>query len=146
MRTTKDMEPNSTWTALSARVASRSVSAGDISKWVGASPTRAAEAGEAISPRSPLAGVHDSAFCIYQSPLAASASIQEHFAWLVGFLQGLKSRPLPIPEGIQIDVRLGFSSSAGQGGFALSAAELSLLGDLGVQLNVDLYPPDAEDD
>jgi hypothetical protein len=122
------------------------LTAADIARLIGSPPTKSGDVGDQISPRSPHAGFYDQAFCSYRSPLASSATLDDQVAWLVGFLQPAKDRLAPVSGEVEVDVRLGFSSSSGQGGFALVADELLLLGQLGVQLNVDLYPPESDSD
>jgi len=66
-------------------------------------------------------------------------------AWLVELLEAKRTQVSAVAPECEFDVRLGFSSTSGQGGFALTGAELGLLGSLGVQLNIDLYPPDEDE-
>ncbi len=61
-------------------------------------------------------------------------------AWLAGFVakhSGFQS----IADLCAFDVRIGFSSAGGQGGFAIAADNLEMLGKLKADLFVDLFPP-----
>jgi hypothetical protein len=89
--------------------------------------------------------VHEQAACFYESPLPAESPIEEHMAWLVELLEAKRTQIAAVATECEFDVRLGFSSTSGQGGFALTGAELALLGSLGVQLNIDLYSPDEDE-
>jgi len=134
---------SATWTKLSIRVASRTLDAARIAQEIGLAPTRVAERGQPVSPRS--SAVHEQAACFYESPLSDASPIEEHMAWLVELLEAKRTQVSAVAPECEFDVRLGFSSTSGQGGFALTGAELGLLGSLGVQLNIDLYPPDEDE-
>jgi hypothetical protein len=109
---------------------------------MGQAPSRSVEAGQPLSPRS--SSLNKQAFCVYDSPLPNASTPDEQLAWTIEFLKGVRDRLASIDR--EVDVRLGFSSTSGQGSLALTAEELSLLGDLGVQLNIDLYSAEESDE
>ena len=48
------------------------------------------------------------------------------------------------PKGVAGELCIGFGSGNGQGGFALSSDLLSRIGALGLEIWLDLYPPDVD--
>jgi hypothetical protein len=129
---------DSSWVQVSVRVASRSLTAKSIAEAIGAPASRMFESGQPLSPRS--SSVHSRSGCIFSSPLPPGGAPQDHIAWAVAFLRGARAQLARLGQECEIDMRLGFSSMTGQGAFALTPEELALFGELGVQLNVDLYP------
>lgn len=134
---------DSSWMQVSVRVASRSLSVHHIAEGIKVSASRKFDAGQPLSPRS--SSVHNQSGCIYTSPLPPERTPQDHVAWAVEFLQGARDHLLRLGQDCEIDVRIGFSSTTGQGGFALTPEELAVFAKLGVQLNVDLYPPESDE-
>jgi hypothetical protein len=130
------------WTRLSVRVESSSLPAQQIAERVGRPPSRSANAGDLGGPRS--AAVHDRASCVWNSPVEPKDRPQEHVRWAIELLRSAHSALLPVAGEIAVDIRVSYSSSTGQGAFALTGHDLTALGALGVQLNVDLYPEEAE--
>lgn len=133
---------SNTWTALSVRIASDSLSAEKIQEQVGRRPARKVNRGDPVSRRTSSPGLHQQSFCIYESPVDAASQPDEHIAWLVEFLTDVGEVLKSLRSLCEVDVRVGFSSSSGQGGLAFDASELLLLGEVGAQLNLDLYPSD----
>ena len=132
---------SSSWSKLSVKISANSLSARELSLQIGGTPARSAEVGQPVSPRS--ATVHARAFCIYESPNSLASTPDEHLAWAISFLKNIQEPLSTIWPKPEIDLRLGLSSTD-QCCFALAAAELSLLGALGVQINFDVYPSESE--
>jgi hypothetical protein len=137
---------SSTWMAISVRIASGALTAAQIETQLGRRPDRKVERGEPVSRRSPDTGLHQRAFCTYECPLESGAKPDEHVKWLMEFIGEVKPPMMMFGSQYEIDIRIGFSSSSGQGGFAFLAGELSLLAEVGAQLNVDLYSSSNDDD
>jgi hypothetical protein len=53
---------------------------------------------------------------------------------------------LSATEGVDAELFCGFGSANGQGGDTLQPATLKLLGDAGLSLTLDLYPPTIDTD
>jgi hypothetical protein len=136
---------SSTWMTTSVRVASGSLTAEKIEVAVGLAPARKVNRGDPVSPRSPSSGSHQQSFCIYQSPVNSACKPDEHIEWLTGFLTSTRHALVSLASQCEVDVRVGFSSSSGQGGLAFDAHELLLLGEVGARLNLDLYPSEEEE-
>jgi hypothetical protein len=134
---------NEKWTRVSIRVASQRLTAAEIQTMVGEAPATKAERGDKISQHSPQAGVHNSSWCSYNSPVPSDGPPQAHIEWLTEFIMGHAQAIEALKDDCEFDARMSFSSRSGQGAFTLDGATLSTLGRLGVQLHVDLYPPDA---
>ena len=134
------------WVALSLNIGSKSVSAWELEKLLQTEASFKAEVGDRVSKRSPAAGVRDSSLCSFESSLLDSAPLQEHVEWLLRMLQNHEVTLLELASlGCELDVKIGFSSGSGQGGFALGNDVLLLLGRLGIDLYVNLFPPAAEE-
>jgi hypothetical protein len=136
------------WAKLSVRAVSARLTAAEIAHAIGAEPSVSVNSGDRVSERSPAAGVHDRAMCIYDAPVPSGRPLEEHVSWLVEFLRQHGRGLEMIGDKCEFDVRLGFSSGSGQGGFAIPAESLGALSRVKADLAVDLYPPgdDADDD
>jgi hypothetical protein len=73
--------------------------------------------------------------------LDAGGDPAEHLNWLLDVLEPKSSLIKTLSKDYQVDLFCGFSSASGQGGFKLDATMLRRLGDLGIPLVLDLYPP-----
>jgi hypothetical protein len=104
----------------------------------------AKEIGERVSQHSIAAGVHDKAVCIFRSPVQSSGTLEAHVTWLMEFLTEHEDAISRMSGSCEFDARIGFSAESGQGGFALSSAELEKLGKVGIGLFIDLYPADSK--
>ena len=133
------------WTKLSVRIATTgSLMATELVEQIGVPPSRSVDAGQLLSSRS--TAVHKQTFCIYDSPQSGSTRPDEQIAWALEFLKETSRQLASLGPSLEIDIRLTVSLAAGQCPFALSPEDLSFLGALGVQLNIDLYGPDDESD
>jgi hypothetical protein len=126
---------------MSVRIAARSLTAEALAQRIGQVASRSVEVGQRLSPRS--TGVHSQAFCIFDSPISSEGRPDEHIAWAIEFLRRASERLSAVLYDLEIDIRLGVSP-ADQSALALSSDELLFLGQLGVQVNIDLYPPEPE--
>lgn len=140
--------PDGKWSAGSLRIASRTMSVGDISEMLGIEPDRSYERGSLISPRDPDSRRWDSTVWIRTSGLANDRWLDEHLAVLVRLLDGRQEALGRLAGDCEVDLFLGFGSES-QGGCVLPAALLKEIGLLGIDVVLDLYPPspdDAEED
>ena len=110
---------SSNWTKLSVRIATQSLTAERLVAQLGLVPSRNVEVGQPISPRS--TALHSQAFCVYDSPLSTDVRPDEHLAWAIELLRNVADRIALIVSPLEIDIRLGFASTTGQGGVALTA-------------------------
>ena len=134
------------WTKLTLRVTSNVLTAEEIANGLSAKPTLSVNKGDQVSARSPGAGIHGRAMCVFNCPLSSEATIDEHLDWLVQFLRQQASGIEAVADKCEFDVRIGFSSGSGQGGFVLAADALAVLARFGADLFVDLYPPEDDAD
>jgi len=132
------------WVKVSLCIRSKTLDADHIHQAIGVKPSRLGNRGELVSKRSPQAGVRDHALCIFESPLASSDTLQEHLDWLSNFLKTHGASLRSLAKACDFDVRIGFSSGSGQGGFVLDSAPLGDLAALGIALYVDLYPSEGD--
>ena len=121
-----------------------SLTAAGLAEQIGVPPSRSVDAGQLLSPRS--TAVHKQTFCIYDSPRPDSSRPDDQITWAIEFLKELGKKTASFSPSLEIDIRLTVSLAAGQCPFALSSEELSFLGALGVQINIDLYGSDDESD
>jgi hypothetical protein len=71
--------------------------------------------------------------------------IGEMLEWLIRFAQLRRDQLRALHDSADIDVVCAFSAESGQAGFVLDATVLRQLGELGLDLVVDLFPPTRED-
>jgi hypothetical protein len=134
------------WVKLTLRFASGALSAERMESAIASKATTTANVGDPVSARSPTAGTHKQALCIFDCPVSDDAPLDEHVKWLGEFLERHRSGIESIADRCAVDVRIGFSSGSGQGGFAIPFESLLALGRLKADLLVDLYPPENDDE
>lgn len=117
------------WTRASLRLSSRVANAEDVTKALGVEPSevRDRHTGEYV--------------WVLDSGLPASTAADEHVESILERLRPNLRALNGFPGGA--DIFLGFASENGQGGMVLHAALLGELAQYGIDLVLDLYPPEA---
>jgi len=81
---------------------------------------------------------------VFKSGLNRSSPIQDHVDALLSFVDSNADSLLSLKDKWSFDFFCGFSSGAGQGGFGISFSSLSRMGQLKIDLILELYPPTDE--
>ena len=132
--------PDSTWSAGSLRITSRTVRAREVSVRLGITPDHEHERGSLSSPRNPLSRRREAAVWILRSGLGNDRWPEEHVTELLRRLVGRHEALASLAADCELELFLGYGSANGQGGCALPAALLHEAGGLGLDLVLDLYP------
>ncbi len=139
----KTMEQEDKWSSASLRIASETMSTGEISRILGMVPSRSFDKGEPVSSVDPGAPRRKEFIWILESGLGDLEPLEAHIAVLVTLVENnITSMKRLFPD-CYIDIRCAFSSGSGQGGFVLDAKLLGRLTVLPIDLVVDLFPPAA---
>jgi len=129
---------NETWSSVSLRVTSQTLTSAAIVARLSAKASVGKDRGDPKSKSSPQAGVHDRALCIFSSPLE-SASLKEELDWLVDFIRSRQDALADLGQACSFDAWIGYSSGSGQAGLTIGHELLALLGDLRIDLVLDVY-------
>jgi hypothetical protein len=99
-----------------------------------------------VAPGKETAKATQVADCLWvsKSGLSPSSSLQEHVDALLSFVDSNAETLLGLTDKCSFDFFCGFSSGAGQGGLGISFSSLSRMGQLHIDLILDLYPPTEE--
>jgi hypothetical protein len=135
------MSDENFWGSATFRVLSKTLSSERIAAEFETLPTTIARKGEPVSKRSTSAGARTDSLCSYQSPHSDTSPLQDHLGWVVAFCADHASAIRRLAGECTFDVWIGYGSEHGQGGFVLPSANLAILGELGIDLFVDLYAP-----
>ena len=105
-------------------------------------PTKQRIKGELRRKRNPKSNVFEKSVWLYDSSLPDSSALHEHLECL---LKVIESNRVPL-AGIRhriaaMDIFCMFSSQHGQGSAVLDAELLRRLGELDIDVIIDLYPP-----
>jgi hypothetical protein len=105
-------------------------------------PTRQHLKGEPRSKRNPASSVFEESVWLYQSPLPDTSDLHAHLEHLVNLLESRVQEMGGIRDRLRsVDIFCMFSSENGQGSAELSSGLIRRLGECGVDLIIDLYPP-----
>lgn len=137
---------NSRWVKVSLRAVSGVLTAESIEQALATNATTKANAGDRVSQRSPAAGVHPQAVCIFDCPMPSGSALDEHLNWLSSLLDQNAAGIESIASLCEFDVRIGLAAGCGQGGFVVTAEQLAWLNRLEMRLFIDLYPPADDGD
>jgi hypothetical protein len=133
---------DSRWSKASFCIYGETLQPDDINRDLGLKATNSGFKGGRQS-KYPRARQLRTSIWILDSPLEEHLPLQDHLKWLLDALEP----KLKVVHGIarQYDARLHciYSSESGQGGCAFDAALLDRLANVGVQLELSLYPPGA---
>ena len=110
-------------------------------------PTRTCIAGERRSATSVAAGRHEQSIWMLESTLPETSSLEEQIASVTKFLEQSRDGLSSIQDRVLgVDMFCLFSTNDGQGSIELSASLLRRLGNLGVDLVIDVYSDSSENE
>ncbi|MGW7411775.1 DUF4279 domain-containing protein [Streptomyces sp. NPDC054863] len=135
--------PVTKWSAGSIRITSRTVSAAGISARLGIAPDEQFERGGLTSPRNPAGTRREASVWIRQSGLHDDSGLADHVRTLVEHLRGRRAELTALSADCELELHLGFGSENGQGSSVLPAHLLAEVGALGLDVVLDLYPPES---
>jgi len=78
---------------------------------------------------------------VLESGKERSSPLQNHLEELLSWIESNADSLLCLRDKCSFDLFCGFSSGSGQGGFGIASSNLLRMGELGVDLILDLYPP-----
>ena len=110
---------------------------------IGLSPSRSHRIGDPRSKRT-KSGAHDRHYYSIQSTISDSASLDAHIEEILSILEPRVDRVKRLGSEASLCIFCGFSSGNGQGGFSLTPELLARLSRLGLEVVLDLYPPESE--
>jgi hypothetical protein len=138
------MDEDGKWYSASFVVTSTTLTPEEIERRLGYAPTRAHHMGDPVSPRHPSAlHAHKHHYYGLHSGLRNSQEMQAHLEALLSRLEAKAEAVAGLSEEASVCFWCGFSSGNGQGGFTLSPSILQRLAQLGVEVALDLYPPEG---
>ncbi|MFJ8045452.1 DUF4279 domain-containing protein [Kitasatospora sp. NPDC096147] len=136
-------EPVTKWSAGSIRITSATVTAAEISGRLGITADHQFERGSLMSPRNPASARRESSVWIRRSGLPDDSDLTDHVRVLVALVDGRRAELAGLSVDCDLELLLGFGSENGQGGCVLPARLLAEVGALGLDIVLDLYPPEA---
>jgi hypothetical protein len=128
------------WASASLRINSKTLSAQEIEKALGATATKKFEIGDLVSKRNPTLKRSESLWLL-DSGIATSMRLEEHLIPLLAFMEEKRQALAAIRSQCEVDLFCGYSSESGQGNMVLTAKTLERIASLHVDLCIDLYPP-----
>ncbi|WP_405834404.1 DUF4279 domain-containing protein [Streptomyces sp. NBC_01176] len=134
--------PVTTWSAGSIRITSRTVSVHEISGRLGITADQQFERDSLMSPRNPTSARRETSVWIRRSGLPEDTDLTDHVRALVELLDGRREELAGLSVDCVLELLLGFGSESGQGGCVLPAHLLAEVGALGLDIVLDLYPPE----
>ncbi|MFE9469305.1 DUF4279 domain-containing protein [Streptomyces virginiae] len=135
--------PVAKWSAGSIRITSRRVSAGEISDRLEITADQQFERDSLMSPRNPASARRETSVWIRRSGLADDSDLTDHVRTLVELVDGVRDELASLSVDCNMELCLGFGSENGQGGCLLPARLLAEVGALGLDIVLDLYPPET---
>ncbi|MFC7219687.1 DUF4279 domain-containing protein [Streptomyces polyrhachis] len=134
--------PDTKWSAGSLRIVSQTITVDEISAVLGIEPDDYFEHGSLEIACNPDTFRRKRSVWILKSGLDSDRWLQEHAEALVGRLGERRESLGRLAESCELELFLGFGSENGQGGCVLPARLLTEIGSLGLNVVLDLYPPD----
>jgi hypothetical protein len=125
------------------RILSRTVAPGEISDRLGITPDRQFDRGSLMSPRSRTSARRDRNVWIRRSGLSDESDLADHVRALVELVGGRREELARLSADCDLELFLGFGSENGQGGCLLPAGLVAEVGALGLDIRLDLYPPES---
>lgn len=138
------VSPSSKWSRGSLRILSLTVRADHITDRLGIVPDEAFEHGTLMSPGHPRSARREGSLWRLGSGLSSDRSLDEHVTALLRRVAGKHEALAALSADCQMELFLGFSSANGQGGCLLPAGLLREVGQLGLDIVLDLYPPHSD--
>jgi Domain of unknown function (DUF4279) len=138
------MDEDEKWYSATFVVTSTSLTPEEIQRRLEYGPTRVHHLGEPVSSRLP-SGSHTHKHHYYglHSGLRDCEGMDAHLEALLDRLESKVEAIAELAREASVYFWCGFSSGNGQGGFTLSPRILQRLASLGVEVALDLYPPDS---
>jgi hypothetical protein len=128
------------WSRVTLRIDGEDLQPDEVSTLLDLKPTHAHLRGERKSPRVAKAWV--SSHWSLTSPLSNEEEIPKHLRWLLDLLEPRAQTLKGISKRFRVDFFCGFASENGQGGFTLDTDTLRRIAELGIPMELDLYPPE----
>ena len=138
----KPAAPVTKWSAGSIRITSRTVTASEISGRLGITADQESERDSLMSPRNPTSARRETSVWLRRSGLPDDTDLADHVRALVALVDGRREELASLSADCDLQLRLGFGSENGQGSCVLPASLLSEVGALGLNVVLDLYPPE----
>jgi len=129
------------WARASLRVASARLSLEDITAALETPPTRGVRAGSPIGRLDPT-HVRQESIWLLETSLGEGVSLDAHLEELTSFAEAHVQQMVQLRPSCDLDMRCAFASESGQGGFVISSNLLRRLGQLELELWIDLFPPE----
>jgi hypothetical protein len=124
-------EGDGKWCTASFRVMSKTITTSELTHRLGLSPSSARD-------------IHRFSVWGLKSGLPRSEPLERHLAVLLDVLEPIATTIAELQQdGCDTDFFVGFSSETEQVGACLEAALLRRIAALGIDLDLDLYPPSA---
>jgi len=138
------MNDDEKWSSAAFVAMSDSLSPEQIEDAMGLPPSRMHRIGDPVSSRN-NSTVHKQHYYSIQSRARATEGMEVHIDEILSILEPRKSVISQLSSEARLCLFCGFSSGNGQGGFSLSPGLLSRLAHLGLEVVLDLYPPNEVD-
>ena len=138
------MDDDEKWYSASFVVSSTHLTPGAVQERLGIAPTRSHHVGDPLSPRNPTTVRKNHHYSLHSGE-PNTAPMDVHLSALLEVLEPKAAALEELSRDGDLYFWCGFSSGNGQGGFALSPDLLRRLGRLGIELVLDLYPPESVD-
>jgi len=136
------MDEDEKWSGAAFTASSLSLTPEETTDLLGIAPTRSHRIGDPISPRITNAARKDHYYSLHANR-PSTAPMHEHLEVLLAQLEPRREALEQLRGQAQLCLFCGFSSSNGQGGFTLTPDLLQRISALGLELVLDLYPPNA---
>ena len=133
------------WARCSLRISSAQKICKSISDVLGAAPSSAVDLGTPISKYDPSSGLRTNSTWILESGLGTTEPLEKHIERIFQFVESHSSGLRQLATDCSMEIFCGFSSGNGQGGFVVPSDLLRGFGESGLDLVLDLYPPERED-
>ncbi|MGW1532578.1 DUF4279 domain-containing protein [Streptomyces aureus] len=134
--------PVTKWSAGSVRITSSTVTAREISGRLGITADEQFERDSLMSPRNPSSARRETCVWIRRSGLPDDSDLADHVRALVELVDGHREELASLSADCDLELFLGFGSENGPGGCVLPARLLAEVGALGLDIVLDLYPPE----
>lgn len=139
-------DDNRKWFRVSLRFVGDELPVDEISEWLGVDADVISRKGQRIR-GNPRYGLYPTNVWGWQ-PLGSQSEGFE--AQILPILDLLEAKPQALAKiksfsGVKTELFLGFASSNGQGGGFISSNTLFRIGALGINLELDLYPPEERE-
>ena len=135
------------WYRVSFRLIGDGVPVDEIESSLGLTPDFIGKKGEHLQGNIIRAKAHTN-FWTWQFPAESNMPFEEQISGLLDVIEPKKAilqEIMSLPD-VQGELFLGYGSENGQGGAYISHDTLSRLSDLGLSLDIDLYPPPNADE